>query len=156
MENARPHRWLRREEARPPPPAPSRFALWSVDDFEDRIDEIEFGRYPDKAERLFALAHEVPVGFPSRASALLASGEHHLYGRRFDEARECFELAQADGGEGPASPQARLLQLALDEDADDVARDLLEEPAGPLPAGRGGHGAVRLHRRVARGEGVVP
>lgn len=98
-----------------------------VEEFEDRIDEIEFGLYPDKADRLFALAHEVPVGFPSRASALLASGEHHLYGRRFDEARVCFELAQADGGAGPAGPKARLLSIALDEDADDVAQGLLRE-----------------------------
>ena len=106
-----------------------------VDEFEHRIDEIEFGRYVDKAERLFALAHEVPVGFPSRASALIASGEHHLFGRHFDEARECFELAQADGGSGPASPRARLLDLALDEGAVDDARELLRELLGRFRQG---------------------
>ncbi len=78
-----------------------------VEESEGRIDEIEFARHPDKAERLFALAHEVPVGFPLRASALIASGEHYRYGGRFAEARQCC-AEQGDPREVRAAAQQRV------------------------------------------------
>lgn len=107
---------------------PPRLAAVDEDEVFDRLTEIEETVPRDeKAERFEELAATMPLGDNGRASFLLAAGEHRQMRGQFDEARRCYELALADGGQTGTPALANLHRLALETGNDPDAASLVAE-----------------------------
>lgn len=91
----------------------------------------------DKPARFEQAASELDVGVHGRASLLIAAGEHWQMSGAFDEARRCFELARADGGESATDPLANLCSLALELGDETEATRLIAELRALVRAGSG-------------------
>lgn len=94
----------------------------------DRLTDIEETvPFSEKAERFEELAASLPVGENGRASFLVAAGEHWQMRKQYDEARRCFEAAQADGGQTGTPALANLHSLALETGNEEEATTLIAE-----------------------------
>lgn len=94
----------------------------------DRLTDIEETvPLDEKAERFEELAATLAPGENGRASFLVAAGEHRQVRGEHDEARRCYELALADGGQTGTPALANLHRLALETGDDLEAASLVAE-----------------------------
>lgn len=108
------------------------------DELFDLLSELEETvPHEQKPDRFEQAASGLEIGEHGRASLLLAAGEHWQMAGDFDEARRCFELARADGGESAIDPLASLSSLALEIGDEEEATRLIAEMRNLVRAGGG-------------------